>query len=163
MAKDKNAIGDRGESIFTTRISATYEFKVYFLGEKAPVGDFILEINNEATPYECMVQVKSTESGKNKRDGRLKAKVPAGKMRKLINRPLPTYVAGVDVKTEEVFIAPAFNATHDYKKSIPVAHKLSASDPIVSQATITMLKNDIIDFWTRAKLTRAKAGFKTAL
>lgn len=163
MAKDKNAIGDRGESIFTTRITATYDFKVYFLGEKAPVGDFILEINNETTPYECMVQVKSTEQGKNKRDGRLKAKVPTTKMQKLINRPMPTYVAGVDVINEEVYIAPAFNKSHDYKKSIPVTHKLSAADPIASQTTIAKLKNDIIDYWTQAQMSKLKANFKTAL
>lgn len=55
---DKNAIGDRGESIFMSRITEGFLFRVYFLGEKAPIGDFILEINDESTPYECMIQVK---------------------------------------------------------------------------------------------------------
>ena len=92
---DNNDIGNRGETIFASRISANYDFKAYFMGEKAPIGDFILEINDENTPYECMVQVKGTTQGYNVGDGKLKAKVEAAKLQKLLNRPLPTYVAGL--------------------------------------------------------------------
>lgn len=46
----QNAIGDRGESIFTTRISEFYQFKVYFLGEKAPIVDFLLEVEDTDKP-----------------------------------------------------------------------------------------------------------------
>ena len=57
---DKNAQGERGESIFKTRITQGDLFAIYFLGEKAPIVDFLLEINDKDTPYPFMVQVKST-------------------------------------------------------------------------------------------------------
>ena len=60
---DRNAVGDRGESIFHSRITEHYMFNVYFLGEKAPIVDFLLEIRDEKKPYYCIVQVKSTEQG----------------------------------------------------------------------------------------------------
>lgn len=160
---DNNDIGNRGESIFATRISANYDFKVFFMGEKAPVGDYILEINDENTPYECMVQVKGTTVGYNVGDGRLKAKVEPEKLQRLLNRPLPTYVAGVDVNKEEVFIAPVFNAAHDYTATIPVTHKLALNDPVASQATLAALKQDIIAFWTHARFADSKATFNTGL
>lgn len=159
---DPNAVGDRGESIFSSRITFEYKFKVYFLGEKAPVGDFILEINDETTPYECMVQVKATEAGYQP-DGRLKAKVSTAKMQELINRPLPAYVAGVDITSETVYIAPAFNDTHNYATSIPVTHKLAQNDSVASRATIAALKQDIIDFWNKSGLSTYKSTFVTAL
>lgn len=160
---DNNDIGDRGESIFATRISVGYEFKVYFMGEKAPIGDFILEINDENTPYECMVQVKGTTKGYNVGDGRLKAKVEAEKLQKLLNRPLPTYVAGVDVIKEIVYLAPVFTADHDYTATIPVTHKLALNDPAASQATITALKQDIISYWTQVAQSYPKSSFNTSL
>ncbi len=159
---DTNAVGDRGESIFNSRITFEYHFKVYFMGEKAPVGDFILEINDETTPYECMIQVKSTEAGYQP-DGRLKAKVPTVKMQQLINRPLPTYVAGVDIRTETVYIAPAFNATHNYATSMPVTHKLALNDSVASRATIAALKQDIINYWNNSGLSTYKSTFATSL
>jgi hypothetical protein len=160
---DTNDIGNRGETIFASRISANYDFKVYFMGEKAPIGDFILEINDENTPYECMVQVKGTTQGYNVGDGRLKAKVEPSKLQKLLNRPLPTYVAGVDVDREEVYIAPVFTVAHDYTATIPVGHKLALNDPVASQTTLNALKQDIINFWTHVGVAASKATFNTSL
>lgn len=160
---DNNDIGNRGETIFASRISANYDFKVYFMGEKAPIGDFILEINDENTPYECMVQVKGTTQGYNVEDGKLKAKVEAAKLQKLLNRPLPTYVAGVDVNKEEVYIASVFTAAHDYSATIPVTHKLALNDPVASQATLDVLKQDIIAFWTHAGFVAKKTTYNTIL
>ena len=119
-----NLIGDRGESIFNTRITEHEMFNVYFLSAKAPIVDFLIEIADEATPFQCLVQVKSTSQGYLKRNGKLRAKVPVDKMQKLINRPLPTYVAGVDLKNEKVYICPAFNDANAYTSSIPITHIL---------------------------------------
>lgn len=46
-----NIIGNIGENIIALRLSKYGIFKVYFLGEKAPIEDFLLEILDEATPY----------------------------------------------------------------------------------------------------------------
>jgi len=157
---DKNAIGDRGESIFTSRITEGFLFRVYFLGEKAPIGDFILEINDESTPYECMIQVKSTRTGYNA-SGNLKAKVSKGKLTKLTNRPLPTYVAGVDEIDEKVYICPAFNANSAIS-SIPTNHILEKGNP-VSLITLRVLKEDIVNYWQSINIQNHKTNYNSIL
>ena len=157
---DKNAIGDRGESIFTSRITEDFLFRVYFLGEKAPIGDFILEINDESTPYECMIQVKSTRAGYNAL-GNLRAKVSKEKLTKLVNRPLPTYVAGVDEVNEKVYICPAFDANSTIS-SIPANHILEKGNP-VSLTTLRTLKEDIINYWQSINIHNHKTNYNSIL
>ena len=75
---DKNSIGLRGENIFATRITQGNVFNIYFLGDKVPIVDFLIEINDAKTPYAFMVQVKSTTRGYNA-SGNLKVRVPKEK------------------------------------------------------------------------------------
>ena len=105
MASNTNIVGDRGENIFRIRITQYGLFSAYFLGEKAPIEDILLEINDDKTPYSCLIQVKTTEQGYNKKKN-LKVKVTKKKFEALLKRPLPTYVAGVDLNKEVVFITP---------------------------------------------------------
>lgn len=158
-----NLIGDRGESIFNTRITEHEMFNVYFLSAKAPIVDFLIEIADEATPFQCLVQVKSTSQGYLKRNGKLRAKVPADKMQKLINRPLPTYVAGVDLKNERVYICPAFNDANAYTSSIPITHILDKQNAVATQQTLDMLKQDIIEYWNNANMNLYKTSFRSRL
>lgn len=158
-----NLIGDRGESIFNTRITEHGMFNVYFLSAKAPIVDFLIEIADEATPFQCLVQVKSTSQGYLKRNGKLRAKVPADKMQKLINRPLPTYVAGVDLKNERVYICPAFNDANAYTSSIPITHILDKQNAVATQQTLDMLKQDIIEYWNNANMNLYKTSFRSRL
>lgn len=158
-----NLIGDRGESIFNTRITEHEMFNVYFLSAKAPIVDFLIEIADEATPFQCLVQVKSTSQGYLKRNGKLRAKVPVDKMQKLINRPLPTYVAGVDLKNERVYICPAFNDANVYTSSIPITHILDKQNAVATQQTLNMLKQDIIEYWNNANVNLYKTSFRSRL
>lgn len=158
-----NLIGDRGESIFNTRITEHEMFNVYFLSAKAPIVDFLVEIADEATPFQCLVQVKSTSQGYLKRNGKLRAKVPVDKMQKLINRPLPTYVAGVDLKNEKVYICPAFNDANAYTSSIPITHILDKRNAVATQQTLDMLKQDIIEYWNNANMNLYKTSFRSRL
>lgn len=158
-----NLIGDRGESIFNTRITEHEMFNVYFLSAKAPIVDFLVEIADEATPFQCLVQVKSTSQGYLKRNGKLRAKVPADKMQKLINRPLPTYVAGVDLKNERVYICPAFNDANAYTSSIPITHILDKQNAVATQQTLNMLKQDIIEYWNNSNVNLYKTSFRSRL
>ena len=56
-----NVVGGAGENLTALRLEKDGYFNVYFLGEKAPIEDFLLEIRDEAHPYHCLLQVKSTE------------------------------------------------------------------------------------------------------
>lgn len=158
---NQNAIGDRGESIFMTRITQWNYFKVYFLGEKAPIVDFLLEILDIATPYYFLVQVKGTTLGY-QQGGNLKANVDNDKMIKLLNRTLPTYVAGVDVNDEKVYLCPAFEPALRYP-SIPTRHKLEFADSNASRATLNLIKEDVINFWQHSNMGQYKSQYHSLL
>ena len=158
---DRNAIGDRGETIFNTRITEGNMFKVYFLGEKAPIVDFLLEILDEDKPYYFMVQVKSTEQGLD-RKGFLKAKVPQDKLKKLVRRLVPTYVSGVDIKTETVYLCSAFDEEADYSK-IPTTHLLNFSQKQITKHNLALLKQDVINFYQYCTLKTYKSNFQSLL
>lgn len=158
---DQNSIGLRGESIFTTRITQGNIFNVYFLGDKAPIVDFLVEINDSKTPYAFMVQVKSTIRGYNK-VGNLKVGVVKDKYKALLKRPLPTYIAGVDVNTETVFICSAFY-DKSYIRSLPTKNKLKFTSPATTAKVLDLLKQDVIKYWQNSKMTNQKKKFKSSL
>lgn len=162
MGKTSNIVGDRGENVFRTRITQYGMFSAYFLGEKAPIEDIFLEINDSATPYSCLVQIKSTEKGYTKKDKNLKVTVSKKKFEELLNRPLPTYVAGVDLNKEVVFITPAFNQ-QDRQSSMKTNHKLDFNDPLITKDTLDNLKKDIINYWKQMNVSNVKSTYKSQL
>lgn len=161
MSKTSNIVGDRGENVFRTRITQFGVFSAYFLGEKAPIEDIFLEINDSNAPYSCLVQIKSTEKGYNPK-GNLRVNVPPKKFQALINRPLPTYVAGVDLNKEIVFISPAFNS-NDRHSSMSVKNKLDFKDPATTRNTLDELKNDIIMYWNNTNVFSVKSTYISKL
>ena len=158
---DNNALGERGESIFKTRITKENLLSIYFLGEKAPIVDFLLEINDKDTPYPFMVQVKSTTTGYNK-EGKLKVRVTIEKYKALFERPLPTYIAGVDIKNETVYICSAFSDKKNLK-SMDTKYRLKFSSPIRTKRVLELLKQDVIDYWNNSNITTYKKSFKSSL
>lgn len=105
-------------------------FKVYFLGEKAPIEDFLVEIRDEEHPYHCLLQVKAAGKGNRyQKGGYVNTPMPDDKLEKLIKRPLPTYVVGADIEDEVVFIAPANNGENRYP-SIPTTFRLDNKDAV---------------------------------
>ncbi|MCR4828247.1 MAG: DUF4365 domain-containing protein [Bacteroidales bacterium] len=158
---DNNAIGDRGESIFHSRITEHYLFNVYFLGEKAPIVDFLLEIIDSKKSYFFMVQVKSTEKGYDS-SGNLKVKVSKRKYGELLKRPMPTYVAGVDNNSETVYLCSAFGDKKSLN-SMPIKHVLKQSKKATSKKTLELLKQDVITYWENSKTKSYKKKFKSSL
>ena len=161
MKKNQNTIGERGEFIFNSRITQYGIFSAYFFGEKAPIVDFLLQINDENTPFSCLIQIKSTEQGYNSQK-KLKVNVPQKKFEALIKRPLPTYIAGVDLNKEIVFITPAFSL-NDRQSSMKTNNKLDYNDPKITQNTLNELKSDIINYWNKMKVINIKSSFKSQL
>src|SRR5574344_255025 len=114
---NQNNIGTRGENFAACMITQFNIFRECFLGDKFPVSDSIYEITDEITPYPFFLQVKSTEAktGRyNKRNKYLKTPIAHEKYLKLTNRPIPTYIAGVDLEEMKVYIAPAFSNNLKY-------------------------------------------------
>lgn len=157
---DYNAIGSRGESIFSTRISQYLLFRCYFLGDKAPVEDFVLEINDEATPYQCLVQIKATDSPKIYK-GHINTPIKREKVALLAKRPLPTYAAGIDIQTEKVYLCSIFKDKP--VSSIPISITLDFANPVKTKDNLLLLKQDIIDYWNATGVLTKKNTIKSNL
>ena len=169
MALSTNVIGDIGEMEVSTRLMETGLFIVFLLGGKVPVFDLLVEIvpdaNAQEKPYQFLVQVKSTQEANpyTKRTHRLKTPVPNDKLNALIDRPLPSYVAGVDINTSDVYLVPAFDRGAGYGGSIPDTFRLIKGNKAVNTALLQRLKNDVIAYWHGLKIDVYKPSFNSAL
>lgn len=152
-----NDIGNRGENIFNVRITQDFLFRPSFLGEKWPAGDHYIEINDDLKPYPFIVQTKTTTTGY-LQNGNLKAKVPNNKLTKLMNIPIPTFVAGVDEDKEMVFLCPSYhNVTFP---SIPTNKIiLDVSNKPQSLVNLQKLKDDIINYWENSGIINYKQNY----
>lgn len=159
-----NVIGGAGENLTALRLEKDGYFKVYFLGEKAPIEDFLLEILDEEHPYLCLLQVKATnQKVRYRKNGNIITPVPKDKLKKLVNRPLPTYVVGADNEQEIVYVAPAFNDNRQYP-SIPTGFRLDNNDKALRIANLEKLRDDIIRYWEESRISDFKRNkFKSAL
>lgn len=161
-----NIIGDNGERYTAIRLTQGQLFDVVELGGKTPAFDLLCRINDPDKPYQFLVQVKATETGDiftKKKPIRIKTSVPADKYKPLQLRPLPTYVAGVDNTTGDVYIAPAFHPTNGYGGSIPTIYHLTQSNLLRSLCYLAMLKHDVIAYWDGLDIQNYKSGFNSVL
>lgn len=158
---DKNDIGESGEKLVAYILCYFPFFRVYFLDGKAPIEDFLGEINNEKTPYPFFVQVKSTTEGTNGA-GNLKAQLEESKRLALINRPIPTYLAGVDLNKMEVYFCPVFDVSVKYGV-IPAKHVVKVTDLTNWAKEMEALKQDVIDYWTQSRVVTYKPTYKSKL
>lgn len=163
-----NDIGNQGENTAAVRLGKYGVFRVFFLGEKAPIEDFLIEINNdEQHPYQALIQVKSTDKPKksdryNVTGDKINTPVPNEKLKKLHGRPLPSYVAGVDVEDEVVFIAPAFMNNGSYS-TIPNKLVLDIRNVTRYKADLEKLKNDIINYWETGNVPAHKQAYNSQI
>ena len=158
-----NVVGGAGENLTALRLEKDGFFKVYFLGEKAPIEDFLVEILDEEHPYHCLLQVKSTGMQDRYNNGNIITPVPKEKLLKLIHRPLPTYVVGADIEDEVVFIASANNPNQEYP-SIPTSFRLDNNDKALRIANLEKLRDEIIRYWEESNIFDYKYNkFRSAL
>lgn len=161
-----NIVGDNGERLAAIRLTQGNIFDVIVIGGKAPAFDLLCQIEDPVIPYQFLVQVKATEADDvftKKKPIRIKTPVPAENYRLLQIKPLPTYVAGVDITTEDVFIAPAYQTINLYGGSIPTLYHLTKADLQQSLKYLTMLKDDVVAYWDRLDIQNYKSAFKSRL
>ena len=168
MALSTNVIGDLGEMEVSTRLMETGLFIVFLLGGKVPAFDLLAEIvpdNAQERPYQFLIQVKSTEKANpfTRAGHRLKTPVPNDKLNALIDRPLPSYIAGVDLNTSDVYLVPAFDRGAGYGGSIPDAFRLVKGSKVANTVLLQRLKNDVIDYWRGLNIDAYKPLFHSSL
>lgn len=161
-----NSIGSRGENITATRLTEFHIFRECFLGEKYPAADFLFDIADNKTPYPFLVQVKATHQTQKYTDDKkgIKTPVPKRKLGKLVDRPLPTYIAGVDEDKEIVYLAPAFDRNANYSSNIPTKLKLKSGNKR-NKKYLEKLRDDVIKYWKNINpnVKNYKDNFKSTL
>lgn len=145
VTPDKNHSGDSGEKVVGALLSRFAFFNIYFLDGKAPIEDFVGEVADANKPYPFFVQVKSTIQGVDKY-GKLQASLEDSKRLALLKRPIPTYLAGVDLNKLEVYLAPVFDSNVKYS-TVPPSHVFGFNDDAKLAVQMNLLKDDIINFW----------------
>lgn len=161
LQPDKNAIGTSGENFVAFVLNYFPFFNVFFLDGKAPIEDFFCEINDEGEPYPFLVQVKSTTTGTDD-NGNLQTPLPEDKKQKLIARPIPTYLAGVDIDKMEVYLAPVFDPGVKYSTVKP-NHVLKLKNRVRMANEIDLLKMDVRQYWYNSGIVAYKPSYQSVL
>lgn len=141
-----------GESLFAVAITRGYLFRPQHLGGNWPTSDFYVELNGLNEKLFFIVQVKSSIRGYD-RNGNLRIQVPKSKVNQLRNYFAPTYLAGVDIPGEKVYLtAINFTVTKDI-------HKISPTFEVNAQ-TLGVLYGEVQHFWQHSGLNRYKEQYK---
>lgn len=159
-----NAVGDFGEILaqahFSRPVRGKYQrplFRASHLGEKYPVVDFIVDIldRDESSLGFFFVQVKATNAAKPKAKT-LSLQIELPKYNRLARIPAPTFLVGVDINAEKVYLV---GACKPEKKSFSsICKKFDLKDDDVRVA----LYKEVKEYWKKhsPRLNQIKTKFK---
>lgn len=157
-----NQQGKRAEEIFGVRITQDYVFRARDLGEKWPVSDYYVEVDNDDEPLYFIVQVKSSRRGYDG-NGNLRIQVTNRKVNQLATYKAPTFVAGVDIEREVVHLIPLYRKRRAGISSVSDRITLSVSDKKTSRKNLNKLLREIRSFWKATNTGKIKRRFKGKL
>jgi len=147
-----NDIGDIGEAIFNLVISRYGLFRPSHLGDKWPVSDFYVELKNNDNYLFFIVQVKATAKPMTK--GRqLPISATREQIRKLNAYYSPTYLAGVDVIKEKVYLKAINQEVTSNIRGIGTEFEFNEENG-------KKLYEDVERFWKGSDLDAYKSNFK---
>ena len=150
MRADSNRIGSLGESYFQVAMLNYKMFRPAFLGEKWPVSDYFVEIEDAGERYFFIVQVKAT-AAKHVAGRGISLLMNHESLSQLASYGAPTYVAIVDVNDGKVFLAGAMNADKfSPRRAMEIDHETSV-----------LLREEVIEFWKSSKMLMHKEKFQT--
>lgn len=159
---DDNWKGASGEDTAKAILGSFPIFRIVFMGEKYPVTDFYGEIAyDKEKPYPFLVQVKTTTSELDEQ-GRLDVAVPHEKYESLCKRPIPTYVGGVDLNNDSLYIRPAFDAS-EHVNFIEPQMVLSKKDIKDCGEKLLAIARDVINYWDNPCHQQYKQSYKSLI
>jgi hypothetical protein len=150
MSAISDRIGSLGESYFQVAMLNHKLFRPAFLGEKWPVSDYFVEIEDSEERYFFIVQVKASSTKFTKGRG-VSIIVNHEKLRELASYGAPTYMAIVDVNNGKVFLKAAMHV-EGFSPRQPIEMNLETS---------LLLKEDVIDFWKSSGMSDFKEKYQT--
>lgn len=160
---DRRIIGTQGEMLASVILQTDEIFRVQLLGGNVEAFDIYGEINDKQKPYPFLVQVKTTDMDNRYNQHGIIAPVPDKKLKWLVDRLMPTYVAGFDLRDLKMYIAPAFNTRSSYKDGIPITHMLDLCNRNTSAGVLRLLKKDVMAYWQGMNTANYKDYFISQL
>lgn len=157
-----NQDGKRAEEIFGVRITQDYIFRARDLGEKWPVSDYYVEVDNNDEPSFFIVQVKSSNRGYD-RNGNLKISASRKKLNQLVTSNAPTFIAGVDIPNEKVYLTPLYKKRNVGLYKISDVFVLDVTDKQTSKRNLKKLRREIKRYWRQTNTKSIKKIFQTNL
>lgn len=162
LEMDDDWKGSSGEDTAKAILVSLPIFRVVFMGEKYPVTDLYVEIANEKDkPYPFLVQIKTTTSELDEH-GRLNVAVLHEKYEALCKRPVPTYVGGVNLNDDSLFIRPAFNPS-EHVSFIEPLMVLSKKDKVDCGRKLLAIKRDVINYWDNLSPQDYKKNYQSLI
>lgn len=164
MPQSRSIIGQRSEAVFENRILEDGIIgAAHFMGEKAEAVDFLCEFDDGGKRYSFKVQVKGTLKGYLKKNGNLRVQVNKKTIQILNSDLLPTYIAGVDLTSEKVYL---YNTSHltNRLSALPTSHCLSLNNQGQQNIVeLNILRNDVITFWQHVFANNLKSTFNSSI
>lgn len=143
--------GRRGESlaaVLLTRLwgQAQPLFVPYFLGEKAETLDFLVELigAGPSTPF-FFIQVKTTQKGYTRSasaERRLRVQMSVDELRRLADRPVPTYVVGIEEREEAGYLLCISAAPESGFSCFPTSFPMNGP-------SLQLLWEEVKEYWER--------------
>jgi hypothetical protein len=149
----QDQIGDLGELLAAAALSRPVGgrfnrplFRATALGGKYPTVDFLVDLlaaDGAAIGF-FLAQIKATYAETRTRK-RLPVSVPARKFNDLVRVPVPTFLIGVDVRSETSYIVAAHRTRQRPVSSVPKTYNLSDDSVRIN------LYKEVQSFWTVVK------------
>lgn len=142
-----NEIGQLGEKIVELKFlrqspTGTRLFNPAFLGDKWEAVDLFVEVNQaKAGKGFFFIQVKSTSKKIGARARTIQIKATKKQCSALHSYPAPTYIMGVDIETERIFLRSVHNSPTTGISSIPISNEVTKDD-------LSNLHKEVSAFWS---------------
>ncbi|MFN0056086.1 MAG: hypothetical protein ACKV0T_28400 [Planctomycetales bacterium] len=148
-----DVVGSRGEQLFYIAATDYKEFahplfRPYFLGEKCPDVDFLVNLWGAKGVF--FVQVKATANPLSATS--IEVRLSQTRRLRLGELPGPTYLVGVHEPSKRCFIRSIDLSPQTGVASIPLAYELNA-------ANLRALFDEVKDFWATTKYKPQHSAF----
>ena len=108
---DARIIGSQGEMFVSAMLQTGELFRTYLLGNCVEAFDIYVEVNDKTYPFPFLVQVKTTDLNNRYNIHGICTPVSDEKLKWLVDRPIPTYVAGFDLRELKMYLAPSHSGS----------------------------------------------------
>ena len=160
---DTRIIESQGEMLASVLLQTDEIFRIQLLGGTVEAFDIYVEINDKTHPFPFLVQVKATDMNVRYNQNGIITPVPDEKLKWLIDRLVPTYVAGFGLRYLKMYLAPAFNMRTSYRTGIPLNHTLDLNNRNSTAGILRLLKRDVMNYWQSMNTANFKDSFVSQL